>query len=268
MAYEYSRVSKKDYSICQAVADTIISDASGFYSIAKENIRYYHVINFLNFNYSPDNIFCFSKEPTVIGKQYPELNRFNNLLSSIGLNLSCSDIRYEKNSFVQTVDGITLFIEHKPIVFLNASSNQFYSHVIFTIIHELIHVYESFNDKKYMKAAALIGNAKASRMEYPEELQPIENKANVITSLLYIPSCSLSKSILFQSFAELCSSYTASWSAMHNRLFNYFFYELGWNEYTARKAVFAFRNSDLNDIRLFREKIKLDNLISLDDFYF
>lgn len=269
MAYEYSDVTHEDYEWCKKKSESILSDVALSYHISQEQIRYNHVINYLANNYSPCELLCFSKKPTLISEKYPELNRFNNLLHSIGLDLTCSDIHYEKDSFVKTVDGITLFVEKNPIIFLNASSNQFYPHVIFTIIHEFIHVFDSFNDAKYMAAAALIGNAKACNSKYPDDLQPIENKTNVNASLLYIPSCSLSKNILEQSFSELCSTYTASWAAMHNRLYNYLFYERNWNKWEAKNAVFAFRNSDLDSIRNIRERILSENsIMSFDDLPF
>lgn len=255
MAYEYSMVNNKSYKQCEAVANCIISDITSTYKIDKKNIRYHHIVNYLNSNYSPSDIFCFSKKPTLISKDYPEINRFNNLLTSVGLDMRCSDILYEKDSFVKTVDGLTVFTDEEPIIFLNASSVQYYPHVIFTIIHESVHVYEAHDNPDYMKAAALIGKSKLSGTEYPEELQPIEDRTNVIASLLYIPSCSLSENILKQSFSELCFTYTTSWAAMHNRLFNYFFYERNWSEYAAKNAVFAFRNCDLSQITEVREKL-------------
>lgn len=255
MAYEYSMVNDESYNQCKEVANEVLSDVALTYSIDKRNIRYNHIVNYLNFNYSPYDILCFSKKPTSISKGYPEINRFNNLLTSVGLNMRCSDIRYEKDSFVNTVDGLTVFVEKEPIIFLNASSVQYYPHVIFTIIHELIHVYEAQDNSDYMEAAALIGNSKLSGDKYPKELQPIEDRANVIASMLYVPSCSLSENILKQSFSELCSTYTTSWAAMHNRIFNYLFYEQGWDKYSAKNAVFAFRNSDLQEIEQVRDKL-------------
>lgn len=252
MAYEYSKVSKRDYENCEKIADCIILDASKVYKVTKKEIRYSQVVNYLYHSFPPLAIICFSKSSTSLGASYPTLNRFNNLLNGVGLDLTCSDYRQEKPSFVDKVDGITTFVSGNPIVFLNAASNQYYAHVIFTIIHELIHVYESYKNSHYMEAAALIGNSKITGNDYPEELQPLENKTNVIASLLYVPSASLKEQIMTQSFMGLCTFYSTSQSAMHNRLFNYFYYERGWSEYDAKNAVFAFRNCDfsaMGDVR-------------------
>ncbi|MEY8679626.1 hypothetical protein AALH74_03650 [Lactobacillus johnsonii] len=260
MAYEYSRVSPEDYQECKEIANCIISDVATTYNVKKKDIKYNQVVNYLYHNFPPFNIICFSKLPTALGVNYPDINRFNNLLSGVGLDVTCSHYLQEKPSFVDTVDGITTFVSNKPIVFLNAASNQYYAHVIFTIIHELIHVYESFQNSHYMEAAALIGNSKLVGAEYPEELQPLENKTNVIASLLYTPSISLKEKIMTNSFMGLCTHYFTSQAAMHNRLFNYFFYECKWNEYAAKNAVFAFRNCDLNGMQEVREKIVEQNI--------
>lgn len=255
---EYALIDSDSYEKCFEEADEIVSDASHYYNISKTDVRYQHIINYLNRTVPPFDIACFANHPSALqsNSNYSELTRFNWLLGgSLGLDISCSKIRYEKPAFVNSVSGLTLFYENEPILLLNSSPNQSWNHVIFTIIHEMVHIHKAKSNATYEKAAALIGNYKASQTAYPESLQPLENQTNVMASLLYMPSISFQDNLLTQSFSDLCITYTTSWAAMHNRIFNYLFYERGWDKYSAKNAVFAFRNSDLQEIEQVRDKL-------------
>lgn len=265
---EYSFISPNKYKECSEETDLIVSEVAAEYKISKADVRYQHVINHLYSIAKPTFTICFSNYPSTLKVNYPELNRFNYLLNgSLGLNVTCSDVRYEKPSFVRTVSGLTLFVDSEPILFLNSSTDQSWNHVIFTILHELMHIYDSKNSSEYQKAAALIGNYKYSQNAYPSALQPLEDETNVKASLLCAPSCSFKDHLLKQTFYELSTTYSMSWAALHNRIFNFFYYELGWDKYSAKNAVFAFRNADLDKIRIVREKIKNDSIDSSKTLY-
>lgn len=253
---EYSLVSHEEYKKCFEEANDLVSDISDSYSIDNSDVKYQQVINYLNKKVPPIATVGFTTSFGSASNNESDLNKFNSLLNCyLGLDICCSNIRYEKLSFVRTVSGLTLFNGKSPILLLNASTDQSWHHIIFTIIHEFVHIYEANKNVNYFKAAALIGNHTVYQTAYPSQLQPLENRTNDLTSLLYAPSYALQDNILNQSFSELSDTYSMSWPAMHNRLFNFFYYEYGWDYYSAKNAVFAFRNSDLNQINEIREKL-------------
>ncbi|MBD5430982.1 MAG: ImmA/IrrE family metallo-endopeptidase [Lactobacillus sp.] len=255
MSYEYTPIPYNSYQECFDTAEEIISDVANAYKIDKTRVRYNDVINYLYSHFRPFETACFSTQPYSFNSNYSELNRFNGLLGgSLGLSVCCSNIRYEKPSFVNTVSGLTLFYEGKAVLLLNTSIHN-WSRLIFTITHELVHVYKAEGDANYTQAAALIGSYEASQTAYPEALQPLEDKTNVIASLLCVPSISLQDEIMTHSFNELCCKYSVSTAAMHNRLKNYFFYECGWDQYATSNAVFAFRNNNLSQMKNVRHKL-------------
>lgn len=257
MAYEYSIINSDSYDKCLEEANWIISDVSSYYHISEKKIRYQQVINYLNNVYKPFATICLSNSPSPIKSNFSELNRFNLFLNgTLGLDVSCSTIRIEKPIFIQKVSGLTTFVNSNPILMLNSSTNQSPNHVIFTIMHEFVHIYKALNDEKYTKQAALIGNYEYSQKAYPDELQPLEDEANTTASLLYAPSASLKDNILKKNFSELCITYTMSWSAMHNRLFNFFYHECGWEHSVAQNAVFAFRYENIKLMDSFRDQLR------------
>ncbi|MCO6532400.1 hypothetical protein [Lactobacillus sp.] len=259
--YEYSMIPKDEYEILFDEADIIISNTAVKYKINKWDVRYDNSINFL-LSTTPDlNSFCYSTKSNPTS-----LYMFNTLLSEdCRINIQCQNNLLESEPFINIIGGFTLFTEIGPVLLLNSDPSQVSQHVIFTIAHELIHIYKAESDDTYCQAAALINKNKAIGSAYPPELQPVEDQTNVLASLIYAPNSSLNYEIMYKSFDELCILYNMSKSAMHNRLRNYFYYERGFDFYAAKNAVFSFRNSNLKEISQIRESIEnsCPNLISL-----
>lgn len=259
--YEYSMIPRDEYELLFTEADNIIFYAAKKYNIDKTEVRYDNTINFLLSAFPKLNSFCYSAKSNPAS-----LFMFNTLLSEdLNLNIKCQYNLNESEPFVNIVGGFTTFTEVGPILFLNASPNQVYQHIIFTIAHELIHIYKAKTDEEYYHAAALINRNKAIGSSYPVELQPIEDQTNVLSSLIYVPNSSLDINILNNDFNELCLIYKMSKSAMHNRLFNYFYYERGFTYEFSKKAVFSFRNCNSLEIGMIRDTISntYSNLFSL-----
>ena len=68
-------------------------------------------------------------------------------------------------------------------------------------------MYQAERSQSYMEALALINADKIQGNPYPEELQPIENEANVIASLLLVPDKCLKFDILHSTFNEIQDKY-------------------------------------------------------------
>lgn len=252
MSYEYSLVSEQTYKKCFETADLLVSEIAADYSISKSKVRYQQVINHIYNRFRPFETVCFCEDRSW--NNLAEKERFNWLLGNLGLNVCCSDVRVEKPSFVRTVMGLTVFYEGKTILLLNSSVMN-YKRLIFTLTHELVHVYKASHDNKYTQAAALIGGCELSQKAYPEELQPLEDETNVIASLLCAPSASFRNEIMNGTFDHLCNEYSISYTAVLNRLKNYFYYECGWDKYSSSQAVTAFINNDFKKIHDIRCRI-------------
>lgn len=260
-SYEYSMIPRDEYGILFNEADNIIYGAAKKFDINKIDVRYENSINFLISTMPNLKSFCYSSKSNP-----SSLFMFNKLLSDdLNINLQCQYNLNEGDTFVNIVAGFTTFTEIGPILFLNSNPNQVFQHIIFTITHELIHIYKAKSDEKYYNAAALINKNKAIGSPYPTDLQSIENQTNVLSSLIYVPNSSLEEKILDNGFNELCFIYNMSKSAMHNRLFNYFFYERGFTRDFSKDAVFSFRNYDSAEIDSIRNTLTCtySNLFSL-----
>ena len=250
-----------EYEILFNEAEDIIFGAAKMFGIDKSDVRYDNSINFLLSTMPNLNSYCFSSQSNP-----SSISMFHTLLSKdLNINLQCQYNLNESETFINIVGGFTAFTKVGPFLFLNSSPNQVFQHIIFTIAHELIHIYKAKSDERYYNAAALINKNRSIGSAYPIELQPIEDQTNVLSSLIYVPNFSLGDKILNNSFDELCLIYNMSKSAMHNRLFNYFFYERGFNYAFSKNAVFSFRNYNSLEITSVRNALlnTYSNLFSL-----
>lgn len=248
--FEYQSVSPIVYEQASEVAYEIIEDASVHFNVQRNQIRYQHIINYLMHIFENVDVYGFSSDK--VNKQ--KLDTFNNFLSyPLNLDMHCRHIQQQTSTFTKTVSGFTVFDSTGPLVFINADYQQAQGRIIFTIIHELVHVYKARQNPNYEKVVAMITNGVLHQEFYPIELRPIETETNIIASLLYASDEVLKQDVMNLSFYEMLRKYTISTSALHNRLINYFTYNCGLNCNQALTAVMAFRNNNielLNKLRI------------------
>ncbi|MCX8721410.1 MULTISPECIES: ImmA/IrrE family metallo-endopeptidase [unclassified Lactobacillus] len=259
MAIEYKAISHDEYNYCNEVANEILEGISNKYDIAIDDINYKYVINYLISVAGPTDLCLFvSKNFCDLTFQVNKINpnslkiTYNYKFRTQKIPLYAETIDVLSGNFCQIVSGFTIFPQDGSIMFLNAETKT-WARTIFTIIHELVHSYLAASRLNYKKQIALINQTNLEGTPYPEDLQLIEAETNTISSLLYAPTCSLEKEILKKDFAELSYKYGMSYSAMHNRLFNYFYNNYNFSFYSARRAVFAFRNENKEEIKRLRK---------------
>lgn len=126
------------------------------------------------------------------------------------------------------------------VVYINQHTNT-KGRVIFTILHELSHIYchlENQNDKAiYMSLMS-----KNASEKYPDELVPIEKEADIVASILYITDERIKIALVNQkTFQQLQDETYISKPALHNRLMNYLMNNLSYAESYALQLVLNYR---------------------------
>ncbi|MFK4927121.1 ImmA/IrrE family metallo-endopeptidase [Lactococcus garvieae] len=112
--------------------------------------------------------------------------------------------------------------------------------IIFTILHELVHLhFHNTNQKKHLIFASKFSGV------YSSEMIPFEDEANVITSLLFCSTEQLETFLLRKSsFSYICSQTCMSKSALHNRLLNYLQHILSMSYQQALDYVLRIREGE------------------------
>lgn len=270
MAIEYKLISHEEYQSCKNIAETILNSISAKNHISLNDIRYVDAINYLVSVAGPTDLCLFVGEEfcssTFQYSKYtaPSLIKTYNLkfrANRIPLYAKKIDVVHE--TFSKMVSGFTLFPVGGPIMFLSAETNT-WERTIFTIVHELVHSYLALTKPDYKKQVALLNDINVTKNPYPEDLQLIEAETNVISSLLYAPSCSFKENIMYNDLYGLCKIYSMSVSAMHNRIHNFLYYENNFSENEAKNALFAFRYDEKDKMHKYRQKLEENNIGELD----
>lgn len=222
---EYHLINYSEYHTYREKADRLITDIANFFKLQKSEISYTHVIKYFEHRYELMFIF-FSADP------------YEEAFKEIGGRIaSREDIRYRslvKNCKIEFVpvevetalSGMTTscYEANRYVIHINQNAN--IGRVIFSILHELSHIFAHFEDSSMQMYAAMSSNiANISSGNYPKDLQPIEDEANTLASLLFINDDKLTKALMSnKSFNNLLKENNISGRAMLNRLKNFLIY--------------------------------------------
>lgn len=240
---EYRKIDRDDYSTYEAIADEICFEVCDWSNKNMLEIIYYDIINYFSETYNIEYVFYNGEE-----------NHIKAILKRYNLPINVSAFKKVDEVFANKVDGFTIPSSKKNIIMLNGNFNSF-PRIIFTILHELAHIYQSVTDKNYLKSFALISSHDITQ-DYPEEMLPFEDAANAIASSLYINTAALVRCIdHLETFDDIMYKYKISKPALHNRLVNYLYEYLGMNESYAVTCVFKFRNNTPDGTKFVREAI-------------
>lgn len=126
------------------------------------------------------------------------------------------------------------------IIYINQHTNT-KGRVIFTMLHELSHIYCHLKDNQSPSVYMSLMSKNASE-KYPEELIPIEKEADTVASILYLTDERLRKALITrENFESIQRETHISKPALHNRLMNYLIYNLQCAENYALKLVMNYR---------------------------
>lgn len=256
---EYAVVSSKDYYEDQKIANTILQASAIYNHKDIRDLRAFNTINTLNRLFHPKVIAYYSDSSSNYsvedGSNAVYLDSFNSQFDYHGIYLHAQELVKVDDIFGQTVSGLTSFNYDSPTLFINASNSNF-ERIIFTCLHEFAHMYQAEQSEQYIEAVALINAEKIQGKAYPEELQAIENDANVIASLLLVPDVALKNDIFKLNFNQLKDKYATSTTALYNRLLNYFYFSVGLDEYESTQAATAYQQNDIEIINHVIQKIR------------
>lgn len=229
---EYRKVNTSSYKEYMNMASMLLDDIASYSNKNKKYIIYSDIISYFENKY--DILFTFF-----------EVKRNNKIIPSANLIKHKNLVKNGKFKFLDEdlaskVSGVTIpnKLNNKIIIMLNQIMPK--QRIIFTILHELVHLhFHNTNKKKHLIFASKFSGV------YPSEMIPFEDEANIIASLLFCSTEQLETFLLQKStFHSIYSQTCMSKSAMHNRLLNYFQHVLNINYQQALDYVLRFRKCE------------------------
>lgn len=149
------------------------------------------------------------------------------------------------STFCNVCSGMTIpdFDTGRYLVYINQDVVK--GRVMFTLLHELTHIYCHLMDTKYEQV--LVSKTSSSYSDsYPAHIAPLEEEANVIASILFLNDQQLLKHIKSgTTFEQLKEQSQMSPPALHNRLMNFLMFNCNCQESYALSIVLDYR--DAND---------------------
>lgn len=249
---KYKRPSRETYMRYHKNANRLLIDVAENFEISISQVRFEHIVNFFESNYNI--IFVYFESDllyTWLPNKKPELKY--HLTSKNALKL----VDY---SFCSVCSGMTIpdFETGRYVVYINQDVNK--ERVMFTILHELSHIYYHLMDSAYEKVLVSKTSSKYSE-SYPPEIAPLEDEANAVASILYLNDQQLLKHIKNGlTFEQLKEITQMSQSALHNRLMNFLMYNCHCEEYYALNIVMGYRGDDdfaIHTLQQFERELRI-----------
>ncbi|HEM5553923.1 TPA: ImmA/IrrE family metallo-endopeptidase [Streptococcus suis] len=233
---KFKRPTREIYMQYHANAYRMLLDIAEYFEIYVSQINFHHVIDFFETNFKIMFVYF---ESDLMYKWFPSKK------PEIKYNLTRqNELKLVDNTFCSVCSGMTIPDAEtgKYVVYINQDVNK--SRVMFTILHELTHIYCHLMDSVYEKV--LVSKTTSTYSDsYPPEIAPLEDEANAIASILFLNDDRLLKYIKSGiAFEELKEKTQMSQTALHNRLMNFLMYNCNCQEYYALSIVMGYRNDE------------------------
>lgn len=227
---EYKKVTSEFYMECCQKTDELLVKIVKFVDKSISTLNYSDVIAYFEANY--DILFTFFDHDFRKKKI-----RFNDLVSK-------SEIIYQDETIIKNISGVTIPKEGRILILLNQRETNC-KRIIFTLLHELVHLYYHLHDEKHKSAfASMVENQFATEKIYIPEAVPLEDEANVIASILFCPRERLESLLIHGcTFKDIMKKTGMSQPALHNRMLNYFEHILDFGEESLGKLL-DYKNSN------------------------
>lgn len=217
---EYRVLEHYDYLAYRKNILELLDDISNWHKIDYEKITHKEIIKYFLDNYNIQFVSFTANQP---------VNRLKIVPSR--------DLIEVDTSFSKRAAGFTMTKKQKYIVFLNQDFTK--QRLIFTLLHELVHIFCHCDSEEYMKIFAQLEHDE----EYPKEIIPFEDEANVGASLLYLNDYALIHCLEERvSFDQIRIRKKISAKALHNRIKNYLMFNIGMNEVEALNYLLPYRD--------------------------
>lgn len=221
--FEYRAVSPKFYTQCLTKSNLLLDQISETLNKPKIKITPLDIIDFFETNYNI--LFTFFEEAPS-----HNINKFEGLVKNS--SFECVNIK-----LANRLPGFTYPSNGRIVIMVNQTLPR--SRVIYTILHELCHLYfHNIEENKKIFASKFYGN-------YSNRVLTYEDEANVIASILFCPTTKL-ESLFYNnySFNKIALVTNMSNKALHNRLINYLYYILRIPRPQALELVLGLKNNN------------------------
>ena len=214
----------------------MLVDIAEYHNVYLSEVTFELIIDFFETNF---NIRFVYFESDIIYNWFP--NKKQELKYHLTTKNALTLVDY---GFCSVCSGMTIpdFETGRYIVYINQDVVK--SRVMFTILHELTHIYCHLMDSVYEKVLVSKTSSKYSD-SYPPEIEPLEDEANAIASILFLNDQQLLKHInKGLTFEQLKENSHMSPPALHNRLMNFLMYNCHCQEYYALSIVQAYKQDE------------------------
>lgn len=220
--FEYRSVNSSIYNKCLNNANDLLKKISKHLNKSIVSLTPFDIIGYFENKYNILFVFFESDFSTPI--------KYKDIVSS-------PKYRPLYQELVNKMSGVTIPDGDKFIIMLNQTMPK--TRIIFTILHELSHLhFHNIKENNIIFASKFKG-------DYPKELAPFENEANIIASLLFCSTIKL-ESLLVRnySFDQIVVLTQMSRKGLHSRLLNYLHHIMGLNDKEALKLLLNFKNGN------------------------
>ena len=232
--YEYNFVDTRRYSLYRQKAYEVLNDIG----LPPNLITYKHVIDYFRKKYNIKFV--------LFDIEYPEFGIKPELNKSFGRLLHTEEVQGVNMEFINKCSGMIIPKDDRYVIMINQSPG-YLERVIFTVLHELSHIYCHLQGN-YPRMFMSFNNEGAEK-EYPLEMQPFEDEANVVASIMYLPDEVIVDLILTgYTYQGMQKEVKISNTALFNRLRNFLIYN-NINSYDSTNIVSAFRSGNYKKIR-------------------
>lgn len=242
--YEYQHISTEEYEAYFAKAKDLLVTISQSQGVERKNLSYHNVIAYFQNNFNIRFVF-FDADPSEdfgLDESWPKTEKGLGWIKYKKL-LQGADFEFLPRELVDRISGVTIPSGGRTLIMIN--QDRPLTRVIFTILHELCHLYFHVLDRRKNQVFVSLTNDKIEG-KYSQELIPFENEANITASILFCPTEKLEYMIVNKcSFKDMCQITGMSSSAMHNRLLNYCEHVLHLTHPLALNYVCKLRNNDV-----------------------
>ena len=232
----FTSPSKETYLQYHENANRLLMDISNHFNVHISQITFDLIIEFFETKF---NILFVYFEADLMYKW------LSNKKQEVKYNLtSKNSLSLVDFSFCNVCSGMTIpdFERNRFIVYINQDVVK--SRVMFTILHELTHIYFHLMSSVYDKV--LVSKTSSNYSDsYPTEIAPLEDEANTIASILFLNDYKLLEYINSGlTFKQLIDLSQMSKPALHNRLMNFLMYNCSCQEYYALSIVQGYKNDE------------------------
>lgn len=242
MSQEYRVLTRDEYRKYSNVAKKLISKICKFAGKGRVNLSTKDVIHYFESSY-PIHFRFFDCDPisdfVEDDEEYPPA-------FGSAENILCPDLvknqsfMYTDREFCSRCSGLTRPLNDRIVIFISQYEATV-SRILFTILHELSHVYCHIKNDNVKEIFVSLADAEVEE-GYPDEIQPFEDEANIVASHLFITDEYIEHAFSWGStFREIKLEKNISEAALHNRLMNYAMYSIGLSRSSALSLVLDFR---------------------------